>query len=399
MKSKIYKLIKVAICWGALFGLPGKMLAQVSPQLSPKLSALALPESTPGWIDFRQEVAVSPTTIFTELKDAFNLSVNDDMKIKKVSKDQLGFSHFRYDQFFKGIKVMYGEYIVHQQPNGFVKSANGQLIQGLTLGNTPSVNEKTALAAALNFMNAKKYLWQDEAVEKDLKLQQKDPATYFPKGDLVYAPNNNDATYQPTDYRLSWHFQIYTDDDNVPARHVYVDAITGKVIHYTQLSMNCSGGSGGSAFNGNVSFNTQLSSGSYRSYNDCQATKIYVYNCDGGAKQNVFYTDADNSWTAVSQQSAVQAQWGAKMTYDYYFNLHSRSSWDGASGNMIAYNNAKAGENNACWGCTGNSAIFYAGNTSAATDDWNTNDIMGHEFTHGVTQASAGLVYEKNPAP
>ena len=73
----------------------------------------------------------------------------------------------------------------------------------------------------------------------------------------------------------------------------------------------------------------------------------------------------------------------------------SRISWDNAAGALIAYNNAKAGENNACWGCTGNSAIFYAGNTASATDDWNTDDIMGHEFTHGVTQASAGLVYEK----
>ena len=41
----------------------------------------------------------------------------------------------------------------------------------------------------------------------------------------------------------------------------------------------------------------------------------------------------------------------------------------------------------------GNNAIFGAGSTSAATDDWNTNDIMGHEFTHGVTQSEAGLIY------
>ena len=113
------------------------------------------------------------------------------------------------------------------------------------------------------------------------------------------------------------------------------------------------------------------------------------------AVRKTYYTDADNSWGSTSQKSAVQAQWGARMTYNYYNAVHSRQSWDGASGDLIAYNNANAGENNACWGCTGNQAIFYAGNTSSALDDWNTNDIMGHEFTHGVTQASADLTYDR----
>ena len=47
---------------------------------------------------------------------------------------------------------------------------------------------------------------------------------------------------------------------------------------------------------------------------------------------------------------------------------------------------------------TGNNTIFGAGNTTAATDDWNTDDIMGHEFTHGVTQSEAGLVIVMNQA-
>jgi len=34
------------------------------------------------------------------------------------------------------------------------------------------------------------------------------------------------------------------------------------------------------------------------------------------------------------------------------------------------------------------------GNTSSATDDWNTLDIVAHELTHGVTSTSAGLVYQ-----
>ncbi len=375
----------------------GSAFGQGGTPLSEKLQHIAKGGSTREWIDFFEDSTIKPRSIFIDYKDAFGLSDDDKMTITKVKKDDIGFSHYKYQQYYKNHVVLYGEYIIHQQPDGFVKSGNGRLITGLNLANTPSIAEKPALDAALHFMNAGKYLWQNTAMEKELKRQQNDQnATYYPKGELAYAPNNWNATFKPSDYRLAWHFKIYTDGADVMAKDVYVDAITGKVIHYTDIAMNCSGGTGTSAYNSTVSINTQLSGGVYQSHNDCQATDIYVYNCNRGAAANNFYTDADNSWTAASQQSAVQAQWGAMMTYNYYIGEHGRTSWDNAGGDMIAYNNSNEtglGPNNSCWGCTGNNIILGKGSTSAATDDWNTDDIVGHEFTHGVTQSEAGLVY------
>jgi Zn-dependent metalloprotease len=404
MKSKIIQLKYIAIAFLQilLLALSGNLKAQqtISPPLNPKLEILTKPGSNNNWIDFREGTSVNPSTIFTDLKAAFELKDDDQMQIKKAEKDNLGLTNYRYQQYYKNLKVVYGEYFVHQQKDGFVKSANGRLITGLKLGNIPTISEKNALAAALQFMNAEKYLWQNAEMEKELKRKEKDVnATYYPKGELVFAPDNFEANFDASRYKLAWQFKVYTDNSTVAAKTIYVDALTGKIIHYTDISMNCDGASGGSAFNGNVGFNTELSGGSYRSHNDCQATDIYVYNCNRGDASNTFYTDGDNSWTAVSQQSAVQAQWGALQVYNYYVGQHSRQSWNGSAGDMIVYNNAVYGSpataNNACWGCTGNSTIFGAGSTTAATDDWNTNDIMGHEFTHGVTQDEAGLVYNK----
>lgn len=398
MKSKIKQLVSFAICIPAimlLIAYPGtEAMAQKGDRpLNPKLQGLATGGSTANWVNFREGSTINPTTIFTDLKEGFDLSKNDQMKVAKTVKDEIGFNHYKYQQYYKNLKVVFGEYIVHQNATGFVQSANGRLINGLQLGNIPSLSEKQALESALGFMNAKKYLWQNAEMEKELKRSEKNEnATYYPKGELVYAPVKSEA-YAASDYRLAWHFKVYTDDHSVMAKSVYVDALTGKVINHADIAMSCSGGSGASAFNGNVSVSTQLSGGSYRSLNDCQATQIRVYNCNGGGASNTYYTDADNAWTNAS---AVQAQWGAAQTYSYYNLTHSRQSWDGANGDMIAYNNSNApglGVNNACWGCTGNNTIYGAGSTAAATDDWNTNDIMGHEFTHGVTQAAAGLVY------
>lgn len=374
----------------ALF-VAGSVIGQAEKPLSEKFKNIAKPGSNREWLTFWQDSSIRPGTFFTKFKDALELSNDDQMTINKIKKDELGFTHFRYQQYYKNHRVIYGEYIVHQQPDSIVRTANGQLITGLKAGSTASITEKQALDAALRFMNAGKYLWQNAEMEKELKRTGKNQqATYYPKGELVYAPDKNDGRFNASDYRLAWYFKIYTDDPKVVSKNVYVDALTGQVIHYADIAMNCSGGSGTSAFNGTVNISTELSGSVYRSHNNCQSTDIYVYNCNGGGASNTFYTDADNTW---AQQSAVQAQWGAAMTYSYYNGQHSRQSWDGAAGDMIAYNNAYAGSNNACWGCTGNSTIFYAGNTSSATDDWNTNDIMGHEFTHGVTQSEAGLVY------
>ena len=381
----------------ALLLIEGSVAAQDNERLSPAFDKIAKPQSTRGWIYFWENYKANPLTVFDDLKGAFELSNDDKMMLIKTIKDDVGFTHYRYQQYYKSYPVLFGEYIVHQQPDGFVNTANGRLITGLKTGNTTTISEKQALEAALRFMGASKYLWQNPAMEKELKRQEKnDKATYLPKGELMYAPDNFNETYKASDYKLAWHFTIYTDDANVKAKNVYVDANTGRIIYFADIAMNCSGATGTSAYNGSVSFSTEFTGSNYRSHNNCQATDIYVYNCNRGGASNTFYTDGDNSWT---NQSATQAQWGALKTYDYYLGTHSRTSWDNSAGDLIAYNNAVYGNpptaNNACWGCTGNSAIFGAGTTTSATDDWNTDDIMGHEFTHGVTQSEAGLVYNK----
>lgn len=365
--------------------------------VSPLMQGYTTGESTANWLDFREGVVLNPNTIFEDLKPAFELSNDDQMKIQLVQNDNIGFKHFRYQQYYKNRKVIYGEYIVHQNSKGIVQSANGRLITGLNMPDVSAINEEQALNKALQFMNAPKYLWQNAELEKELKRQEKnEKATYFPKGELVYAPSTNKAEFDAGLYRLAWKFEIRTDGSEVMSKAVYVDANTGKVIHYKDIAMNCStSGTSASAFNGNVTIRTQLSGSSYRSHNDCQTTDFYVYNCNRGSAVTTFYTDADNTWTNAS---AVQAQYGVKSVYDYYLGEHTRTSWNNSAGDMIVYNNAGWGNpvtvNNACWGCFGNTTIYGAGNTTGATDDWNTLDIMGHEFTHGVTQDEAGLVYQ-----
>ena len=89
MKSKIIQLkyiVKAALQIMLLSALWGNVKAQINtpPPLNPKLQALARAQSTHGWIDFREGISVNPATIFTDLKDGFELKEGDQMKVNKT---------------------------------------------------------------------------------------------------------------------------------------------------------------------------------------------------------------------------------------------------------------------------------------------------------------------------
>ncbi|MDX2166295.1 MAG: M4 family metallopeptidase [Deltaproteobacteria bacterium] len=73
-------------------------------------------------------------------------------------------------------------------------------------------------------------------------------------------------------------------------------------------------------------------------------------------------------------------------TYDYYLTQHGRDAYDGLGAAMnVTINSTICGSPcyNAFWFGTG--AVFGAG--------FAFDDFIGHEFTHGVTEAEVGLVY------
>ena len=80
-------LLLVLFTTGAAFGQGGT-------PLSAKLQKLAKGGSTREWIDFFQDSALKPRSIFTDFKSAFDLSDDDNMVIQKVKKDELNFSHY-----------------------------------------------------------------------------------------------------------------------------------------------------------------------------------------------------------------------------------------------------------------------------------------------------------------
>ena len=92
---------------------------------------------------------------------------------------------------------------------------------------------------------------------------------------------------------------------------------------------------------------------------------------------------------SLRQRGAVDAQYGATMTYDFLKDVLGRNSIDGRGEKLV--NNVHLGNNwvNAQW----NGRQMDYGDGDGRVSPLTTLDIAGHEITHGLTERTAGLVY------
>lgn len=107
------------------------------------------------------------------------------------------------------------------------------------------------------------------------------------------------------------------------------------------------------------------------------------------------FTDYSENELPIDSLSpeGVSLQYGLEKTFDFYYNIFGRNSFDDRGSDLIAYANwiANEGWNNAAW--YGDFAAFGGGD-SINVKPLVSLDIVGHEITHGVTEQSAGLIYQ-----
>ncbi|MBL7961350.1 T9SS type A sorting domain-containing protein [bacterium] len=77
----------------------------------------------------------------------------DELKLKRSTSTTLGTEHFDFDQNYKGVRVLDGEYAVHFNKNGAIFCLNGNFYDDISLNNvTPSVSGEQATQIAKNHL-------------------------------------------------------------------------------------------------------------------------------------------------------------------------------------------------------------------------------------------------------
>ena len=159
---------------------------------------------------------------------------NDDLKRVSLENDNIAFTHEKYQQYYKGIKVEGGTYKVHSK-NGMIESINGNFKSIKSdLNISPGISEKQALKKALAYVGAKTYMWENPENEKFAQETEKSK-TYYPKGELVIV-NNSMATKNTGEYIpvLAYKFNIYAENP-VSRAYIYVDAHKGKIVDTNEI--------------------------------------------------------------------------------------------------------------------------------------------------------------------
>lgn len=366
-----------------------------------RMQQIALPDSKPGWIRFAPDSKMEPTDLFAENKTAFNLEPADEMRLRTLQTDELGFTHHRYEQYHNGVKVYGSEYIVHTDPAGALRSANGKLATGLKLKTTPKIAKRVGLNRALDHADGNSFLWNKPEEEQRLRSRTgDDQATHYPEGELVIHRRDLDKGFTSDNLALAWKYDLYMGLEG-ESRRIFIDAETGEFLNYIPLSNHCEPGRGQTTWDGEQRISIDRQGDSFRLLDNCDnghSYKLHTYNLQRGSSgsEREEYESDSRTWTDNANRSGVQTHWAMHRTRDYFDEIHDRNSWDGKGGKWVAYNEAQMGNshNNACWNCFPEIAAFGGGNSAtSAADDWNTLDIVGHEFTHGVITKSAKLEY------
>ncbi|MFV5997660.1 M4 family metallopeptidase [Streptomyces sp. NPDC056231] len=328
------------------------------------------------------QVQLSPSERATLLADAqatvattartLALGGQEQLLVKSVLKDADGTVHTRYERTFAGLPVLGGDLVVHTAANGSTKGVTKATNATITVAST---------TAAKSAGSAKTFA-VGRAKAKGVAKAKAGTARK-----VVWA-----ASGTPT---LAWETVVGgTQSDGTPSElHVITDAKSGKKLFEFQ---GIETGIGNSKYSGQVTIGTTPADGSYSMTDGTRGGhKTYDLNGGNGTGTGTLFTDPDDTWgdgtTNDRQTAAVDAAYGAQLTWDYYKDVHGRNGIknDGVG----AYTRVHYGTNyvNAFWDdrCFCMTYGDGAGNAKPLTSI----DIAAHEMTHGVTSNTAGLIY------
>ncbi|MEU6229869.1 M4 family metallopeptidase [Streptomyces sp. NPDC047042] len=288
---------------------------------------------------------------------------------KDVIKDADGTVHTRYERTFAGLPVRGGDLVVHDRAGSRTVSKASQ--EAISLPTTAAARsagdaEKSALAVA--------------------KREDTRGAAPQGKSRLVVWAGDGDA-------KLAWeNVVIGVREDGTPSRlEVLTDAATGAQLTSHEEVQS---GEGISRYSGRVPIGTVRNNGVFE-LTDPQRGNHQTFDANGTFAKGTLVTDDDDVWgdgTASNRQTAaVDAAYGVAKTWDFYHDRFGRNGI--ADDGRGAYSRVHYG--------VGFANAFWLDECFCMTyGDGRTNDrpvteldIAGHEMTHGVTSATAGLVY------
>lgn len=318
-------------------------------------------------------------TLLAQAQDAsaatatsLHLGAKERLVVRDVVKAADGSLHTRYERTYDGLPVLGGDLVVATDAAGRTTSVDR------ATDATIAVPTETAARSA---SSARSY-----ALSAAKAAGAAAPTASAAPRKVVWA-----ASGTPT---LAWESVVGgLQDDGTPNElHVITDATTGAKLYQYQGIENSVGNS---EYSGQVNITTTKSGSSY-ALTDGSRGGHSTYNLNHASSgKGTLFTDTDDVWGdgkgTTAQTAGVDAAYGAQETWDFYKNTFGRNGI--ADDGRAAYSSTHYGNNyvNAFW--DDSCFCMTYGDGSGNAHPLTAIDVAGHEMSHGVTAATAGLNY------
>jgi zinc metalloprotease ZmpA len=309
---------------------------------------------------------------------------SDAFVVRDVVVDKDGAEHVRFDRTYRGLAMIGGDIVVHSR-NGKFRSASHTLKTSERPNLQPKLSaDQAVMAAGTDFAG---------------KLED-----IGSQGLVVYARGAKPVLAYEVRVR-----GVSKRDGEADMRY-FIDAKSGKVLdRWNIIHTAAATAVGQTLFLGDVSMTTNSISGGYQLVDP---TRGGGNTRDGKGKEigmvynsAAIMTDADNNWgnntESLVASEASDAHYGVGKTWDYYQQTFGRNGIynDGVGVKSVVNVTFRSGGpatgGNAAWyGAPYKFMAYGLGNSS-----WFpvvSVDVAGHEMTHGVTEATAGLAYSND---
>ncbi|AGL17216.1 M4 family metallopeptidase [Actinoplanes sp. N902-109] len=296
-------------------------------------------------------------------------SALDRYAVYSSKKDAQGRGVVRYTRTYQGLRVYGGDIVIRLGADGAYTGSSVGLAAPLDLSVTPKVSAaKASVAARKAFPGTITGTAQPEL--------------------FIDASSGKPV--------LAWETVLtgWAKDGQTPAKlHVITDAGTG-AVRGSFDEIETVDGTGNSIYSGPVTIGTTRSTTGYTLV-DPDRGNGRTCDLNNGTSTCTTFTDADNVWgtgtTADRASAAVDAHFGAAITFDYFKNVHGRNGIFGTGAGVpsrVHYGNAYV---NAFW----DGAQMTYGDGERNAKPLVALDVAGHEMSHGVTEnvVPGGLTY------
>ncbi|MFF0451400.1 M4 family metallopeptidase [Streptomyces sp. NPDC004609] len=368
--------------------------APPTPAALPRAGALPVSLSPARQAELLADATAARATTAT----ALGLGRKEKLVPRSVLKDADGTLHTRYERTYDGLPVLGGDLVVHTAPSGATKSVTRATGARISVPSTSPVRNATS-ARTSSLAVAK------EEGSKGAVLGQ------APRK-VVWA-----AAGRPV---LAWETVVKgTQPGGTPSElRIVTDATTGAELNRREAVINAAGdtrsvpgatdrgrdrrkaqgngkGTGYSRHSGKVKLGTSQYGSLYNMTDSVRGGhRTYDHMNDPyGFGGGTLVTDTDNIWgdgtSANRQTDAVDAAYGAQVTWDYFAQVHERygirNDGDGGS-TKVHYRNYMRG---AFW----QDSCFCVTYGDGGTSPYTSIDMTAHEMAVGLIDATAKLSY------